>query len=219
MLTGRQMLAGLSLALATTVVLTGCGQSTAQGSGKPPSNGVLASQIRVDPAVTGQSGAVQHLAQPALRDSLAVARSEALALAGGQILPAPPSPDPAITAAAALAASGAPECATKVGYDQAWAAKLPAALTIYPRGTVQEAAGTDSGACRLRVVDFHSPASPAEIIDFYYTRAVKAGFSGAHRNEGDDEVLSGSKGAAAYAIYARKLADGQSEVDVIVNGG
>ena len=58
---------------------------------------------------------------------------------------------------------------------QAWAAKLPAAFPVYPRGNTQEAAGTDEGQCALRVVSFLTPVALEEVLAFYYTRARAAG--------------------------------------------
>ena len=76
-------------------------------------------------------------------------------------------------ARAANAPNGRP-CAGMVEYTAAWAAKLPDAFPVYPRGAVQEAAGTDAGGCALRVVNFQTPVPVSEVMDFYFTRAAAA---------------------------------------------
>ncbi len=55
-----------------------------------------------------------------------------------------------------------------------WANRLPAAFPVYPRGAVQEAAGTDDDACALRVVNFQTGVSLDDVIDFYFSSARKA---------------------------------------------
>ena len=71
----------------------------------------------------------------------------------------------------------------------------------------------------MRVVNFITPVGIKDVIDFYYSRSRSAGYSAEYRLEGGDHVLDGTKGTAAYVIYARKLADGLTEVDLVVSGG
>ena len=68
------------------------------------------------------------------------------------------------------------DCTKKAKYSATWAARLPRDLPVYPRGAVQEAAGTDDAGCHLRVVNFVSPVTPRDIMDFYYTKATAAGY-------------------------------------------
>ena len=58
-----------------------------------------------------------------------------------------------------------------------------------------------------------------EVIDFYFTRARAAGFSARRVLQEGDDVLSGSKGRASYAVYARRLPSGNTEVDLVTSGG
>ena len=158
--------------------------------------------------------------------------AEAARLAGGTIQSAPAPV--ASSSASALHATPAElsagldsaagkgqgaDCAEKAEYSAVWATRLPAALGVYPRGNVTEAAGTDKDGCRLRVVSFTTVVSPKDVMDFYYTRARAAGYDAEHSVEGGDSVLGGSKGSAAYVIYARKGENSQTEVDVVANGG
>jgi hypothetical protein len=129
--------------------------------------------------------------------------------------------DSQLTAAARAAASpgGKGDCSAKAQYTAGWAAKLPAAFPVYPKGAVQEAAGTDEGGCALRVVNFITPVPLGEVMDFYYTRAASAGYSTQHARVSGEDQLGGTKGASSYVVYARELPNGGSSVDLVTNGG
>ncbi len=233
----------VKLAPLLALALVACGQNQSAGPNAgdddPALTGALADQIMIDPDLAGQNrgnaalsgGGPANGELPApdrSPEAAAAALADAVKLAGGslQAAPAPgtgPATSPAndvVTAAAMaqiLPGAGA-NCADKVNYTAAWAAKLPAALAIYPRGAVQEAAGTDQDGCQLRVVNFVTPVGVKDVIDYYYTRSRRAGYAVSYRMEGTDHVLGGSKQAAGFVIYVRKLADGQSEVDLAANG-
>ncbi|MBO9516562.1 MAG: hypothetical protein J7493_00695 [Porphyrobacter sp.] len=119
-------------------------------------------------------------------------------------------------AAAAPGIDGA--CVEQVSYTMQWAAKMPPAFPVYPRGAVQEAAGTDQNECALRVVNFVTPVPLDEVMDFYFTRARNAGFPASHGLQGGDNVLTGSKGGRSFAVYARELPSGLVEVDLVTGG-
>ncbi|MFD2135337.1 hypothetical protein ACFSLT_09085 [Novosphingobium resinovorum] len=103
-------------------------------------------------------------------------------------------------------------------YSNTWAAKLPAELPVYPRAAVQEAAGIDGQGCALRVVNFATPVSVSDVVSFYYTKALGAGYGAEYKIDGGDSVLGGSKGGKAYVVYARKLDSGLTEVDLVASG-
>lgn len=232
----RPMLALLPLALAA------CGSDPApkQEADDPALSGALADQIMVDPDLAQQNRADSAIAvsgppvtelPPIDRSeqAIAAARAEALKLAGGRLRPAPaPQTGDATTASLAEAVTAAQvaqaakgpaaRCAGKAEFSAAWAAKLPPELAVYPRGAVQDAAGTDRDGCALRVVSFRTPVPPAEIVDWYHTRVTAAGYGATHRIEGKDHALGGSRGAAAYIVYARVLEDGLTEVDLVASG-
>ena len=229
------------LLFAAALQLAACDSNKAPAAEEadPALAGALADQIMVDPDLAGQNRAGQALgvngpASVALPPTdrspevIAAARAEALKIAGGSITAAPvPVSGPAAAGAdvvtpaqMAEAAKGIGSgCADKVEYSAGWAARLPAGLTVYPRGHVIEAAGTDRDGCRLRVVNFVTPVSGKDVIDFYYTRVRAAGYDAEHRLEGNDSVLGGGKDTAAYVVYARKLGNGLTEVDIVANGG
>ncbi|BBC72293.1 conserved hypothetical protein [Altererythrobacter sp. B11] len=232
------------LPLAAALALAACNdkkeeaQESAQGD--PALDGALGDQIMVDPDLVGQNRANQAAGVPngdgsvpqidLGPDAVAQARAAALTDVGGpgkmrkapeakQVAGALP-PDATLSAAARAAAApgGNGDCAAKAEYTTAWAAKLPAAFPVYPKGAVQEAAGTDTGTCALRVVNFVTPVPVGEVMDYYYTRASAAGFSAQRVLQDGDNVIGGIKGKASYVVYARSLPSGATEVDLITSG-
>lgn len=230
----------LAAGVASICLLAGCGKSEKSPEGGNPEDpavsGALGDQIMVDPELAGQSGAAVSAGSASIElppeqrspEAIAAARQEAAKLAGGT-LKSVSSPtegkvtsllENAATAAQIAQASkaAATDCASMVKYSMTWATKLPTALKVYPRGAVQEAAGIDNGDCSLRVISFATPVSTGDVMDFYYTRATADGYNADYHIEGADHVLGGSKGAAAFVIYARKLDNGLTEVDLISSG-
>jgi hypothetical protein len=235
----------LSATLAFGLMLTACSGDDDAVSDKaqmdPGLEGALGDQIMVDPDLAGQnegnaaltagnrSGALPELVRSP--EASAAAREEAARMVGGaDAMKSAPSPqdmagagDPANVLTAAARAAAAPgtdaNCADKAQYTMKWAARLPRAFPVYPRGAVQEAAGTDEGACALRVVNFLTPVPRGEVVDFYYTRAVANGFAVQNTADGSDIVLGGKKGAASFVLYARELPGGGTEADLITSGG
>jgi hypothetical protein len=229
---------------ATALLLAGCGgkdQPAKTGNDDAGMAEALGKPITTDPDLAAENGANTAAALPSADGSLpnagmspetvTAARAAALKLVGGpgSMKKAPvakevngPLPqDSALTAAARAAASpgGQGDCAAKAQYTARWAAKLPDTFPVYQMAAVQEAAGTDDGACNLRVVNFTTPVPLTEVLDFYYTRASGAGFSAQHVRDGGDDVLGGTKGQASYVVYARKLPNGATNVDLVTNGG
>ena len=228
-----------ALTLTGALLLAGCGSDDKAPSGDetdPALSGALGDQIMVDPALAGQDGAALSAGGGRITlppedispEAIADARKKAAELAGGKLMAAP---QPAKGGAASLAESAATaaqvaqtskaastDCASKVQYSNTWAARLPAALPVYPRGAVQEAAGIDGEGCSLRVVNFVTPVTPDDVISFYYTKAGQAGYGAEYKLDGNDHVLGGRKDGNAYVVYARKLGSGVTEVDLVASG-
>ena len=238
-ISSRILAAGAALALA------GCGwfggdTDEPVREEDPATAEALGDQIMYDPDLAGQNRADSVAFVPSGNGSvptvdggaeaIAAARADALRIVGGpgkmQKAPEPLAvagalpADATLTAAARAAASpgGNGDCAARAEYTMAWAARLPAAFPVYPRGAVQEAAGSDASGCSLRVVNFVTPVPLGEVMDFYYSRAVAAGFSTQRVLQGGDDVLGGTKDAASYVVYARRLASGKTEVDLVTSG-
>ncbi|MEJ8628907.1 hypothetical protein P0F65_01320 [Sphingomonas sp. I4] len=88
----------------------------------------------------------------------------------------------------------------------------------YPGAQVAEAAGNDANGCALRIVSLRTAASPAKVIDYYYTKASGAGLSAEHKMDGTQHVLGGTGGNGAYIVYATPR-DGGTDIDLVVRGG
>lgn len=198
----------------------------------------LHDQIMVDPALAGQANAdsirppAQPYAAPAAPD---VAAPPGVSLRGSstsETLKSAPAPSGSCSRCAAaresLTLGGLAErqddrrtsrCGANVQYSTRWALRLPDDLPLYPDARVNEAAGSESGDCALRVVSFASAAPLQTILDWYYTRATNAGYSAEHQADGGDHVLAGTRGDAAYALFVTARDDGGSDVDLVANGG
>lgn len=237
-----------ALALPPMLLLTACGggKDEARNNGADSDAAVssaLGDQIAVDPDLATQNQANSAVAanQPSgalppemsSPEAIARARAQAVNLIGGpgKLKKAPKATElsaslpsnSAYGTAAQIAAhpgngAGGEDCTKKVDYTMQWASKLPDTFPVYPQGSVQEAAGTDEGACSLRVVNFLTAVPLNEVIDFYYTRAADAGFKLQHLKDGDDDVLAGVKGNSSVTVYARKDASGATDVDLATSG-
>lgn len=230
----------LATALSAALFLAGCGGSNkdapAPSESDPALTGALGDQIMVDPNMSGDNGAavaanggqIELPPQQRTPEAIQAARDEAMVQAGGSLKSAPTAQagtasslvESAATAAqvAQEAKAASADCTKKAQYSATWAGKLPKDLPVYPRGAVQEAAGTDAEGCHLRVVNYLSPVSPRDVIDFYYTKATAAGYGAEYRMDGGDHVIGGRKGGQAYVVYARKLGNGLTEVDLVASG-
>jgi hypothetical protein len=122
----------------------------------------------------------------------------------------------ATSGGAAQAAPGA--CGVPFSYGNEWANRLPAEFPAYPGGRVTEAAGTDRGACRVRVVTFATADPYNRVLEHYRSLAARAGFSAEQQARGGDQVLGGTKGEAAYYLIVTPTQAG-SDVALIVNNG
>lgn len=112
-------------------------------------------------------------------------------------------------------------CAANLDYSASWANRLPRELPLVPGARVTEAAGANGGDCALRVVSFQSDQPVQTLLDWYYTRATRAGFTGEVQADGDDRVLGGTRARddGAYVVFVRPRRGGGSEAEVVVNKG
>ena len=179
----------------------------------PALTSALNDQILVDPNLANQSN------RNAVRPPATPTQAQ---------YPAPDSNASGGTGAAAgartqlAAAGGAAGCTDpdKFDYNAAWAGRLPAAFAVYPGGNVTEAAGNNQGQCRSRVVTFKTNENWQRVLDWYHTRAVRAGYSSEHQVRESDHILAGSNASDGAAFYLIVTPSGAgSEVSLIANNG
>lgn len=196
----------------------------------------LQDQIMVDPQLGRQanSDAIRPPAQPYSGG----VPSDAVATNGDKIdtagLLKAPAPTPAGKGGAAaresitlggLAATQkngrASGCAGGLQYSAAWAQRLPADLPLYPQARVTEAAGNQGGKCALRVVSFSAAQPMQAVLDWYYTKAIRSGYSSEHQVEGAQHILGGARARddGAYILYLTTRPDGGTDVDLVANNG
>ena len=229
----------LLLSLVPVALLASCGDKTedeAAGDGMDPAGEqALNDELMSDPDLANRNegnAALSGTGNGSIPDidksprAVEAARTRAAEMVGGrdQLVSAPAAkalgtnakPSKAMIAAARTAvAPGGENCGDKVEYTTSWAAKLPAAFPVYPRGNTQEAAGTDEGQCALRIVSFFTPVPLDEVLAFYHTRAKGAGYSVEHTTSAGDNILSGTKGKGAYVVYGRRLPQGVTSIDLV----
>lgn len=183
----------------------------------------LAAQARGDSALTG--GEPPGGPVPAFKrgdGEIMAAKAQAERLVGSVIAdPGPLAAGPArsrlagaVSAAAVVQALGlaSRDCAAKLAYSAAWAARLPPGFEPYPRGHVMLAGGSDEPACHLRMVRYVTPVGAADVIAFHAARLRSIAKRASLHHEGADGVIAGN----GFAIHVRQREDGLSEVDLAI---
>jgi hypothetical protein len=112
-------------------------------------------------------------------------------------------------------------CDAKLQYGAGWATRMPAEFPVYPRGRVKEAGGVDGGICDIRVATFTTSASMQNVVDYYYTRARKSGFSAEYQLRAGEHALGGTRDndGGAYFITFNSAPGGGTSVDIVANNG
>lgn len=123
-------------------------------------------------------------------------------------------------AAATTGSGGDGVCADALEYGPHWADRLPAGFPAYPGGRVTEAAGTDRGDCRVRIVTFRTGDSHERVLAYYRSVAARAGFAAEHQTRGADHLLGGvnERTDGAFVVVVTPLERG-ADVALIVNNG
>jgi len=202
-------------ALAAALALSGCNlfgkkdQAQAGNDADPAIASALNDQILVDENLAAQSN--RNAARPSPTPAQA----------------AYPSADGASSAAsgranAAAAMGGGQGCSdpARFDYNMRWASRLAPTFPVYPGGRVTEAAANNQAGCSTRVVTFTTAAAWQPILDWYHTRAVRAGYSSEHQLRDGDHVLAGAndKDNGAFFLIVTPRPKG-SEVALIANNG
>lgn len=228
----------LPMCLAAAGLLSGCAREAAPDAGDirdPEVAAALADPLMTDPDLASQNRAGVALTGDGVPTALiptedisdenrAAAKADAIALLGASPPAAPVASGSDGAEAGGTAqlswqrAFGAKACANAANWSFSWAARMPAALPIYPRGHVQEALGSDSAGCVLRAVNFRTQVTASDVLDFYAAGARKAGLQTIHRASGDAHVLRGKQGTAGFAVYVRPGPEGMTDVDLVTNG-
>lgn len=134
-----------------------------------------------------------------------------------------PASDPAASGGSAKATAAlGKNCAdaARFDYNMGWAKRLAPNFPVYPGGRVTEAAANNSSGCSTRVVTFATADEWQKILDWYHTRAVRAGYSSEHQLRDGDHVLAGAnpKDNGAFYLIVTPKPKG-SEVALIANNG
>lgn len=207
--------------VALSLSLSACGQGNdadnlaaldaalTNGVSDPALKGALEDQIVVDPKLTAQS------------DPNAAAR-----LAGGTLMHAPAAvpakgEDTPLTLGALARRQKGGGCAAKIDYGMQWAQRLPQDFPLYPGARLTEAAGVDGANCKIRAASFVTDVPMQAAIDFYYTRARRAGYDASHELLDGQHMLGGIRAAddKAYVISFSAAPDGGTTIDLIANSG
>jgi hypothetical protein len=133
---------------------------------------------------------------------------------------APPASGKSANPPAALAAGTGCSDARRFDYNMAWANRTAPNFPVYPGGRVTEAAANNSSGCSTRVVTFATADDWQRVLDWYHTRAVRAGYSSEHQVREGDHILAGSneRDKGAFYLIVTPKPKG-SEVALIANNG
>jgi hypothetical protein len=202
-------------------------------AGDPALTAALEDQIMVDPSLAAKNGRGTRrtpgaLSQPIPPERRADAAKAEYAMANGKLLRAPaagkftsnagePVTLGQLASSQKAGAAGGNPCADKLEYSARWAARLAPEMSVYPQARVVEAAGGNEAPCRMRVVTFRADADMQAVLDYYYTKAIRAGYSAEHLEDGKDHMLGGTRRDDAYMLFLRNLPGGGTEVDLISN--
>lgn len=115
-----------------------------------------------------------------------------------------------------LAALGAPAaCAAGLKEDFALAADLPPVAALPPLGMVVQAGGADAGACRLRIIRYHTAAAPAEVLQYHYTRAARARLTATYHTAPEDIIAATGARGETLVVHVRQGVQGLTTVDLL----
>lgn len=221
--------AGLALALA----LAACGGKDKDTSGNgidPAVANALEDQIMVDPNLVGPANRFGRTGSTGSQAPIP-APGGGPAVAPGKLLRAPAPTTASGTGSitlgeraedqAARTSTASAACEQNFHYSATWATLLPTEFPLYPDAQVTEAAGNNEPPCRLRLVSFASKAPLQTLVDFYYTQAVRNGFTAEHQLADGEHILAGTrkKDDGVYYLSLNPRKGGGTDVDMIVNRG
>jgi predicted small lipoprotein YifL len=224
---------GSVAAIALVLTLAACGKKADKGGNEidPAVANALEDQIMVDPNLVGQANRFGRTGSTGSEAPIPAPGTGGPAVQPGKLLHAPAPTTSTGTGSitlgerandqAARTSQSSPACEKNFHYSASWATLLPPAFPLYPDAQVTEAAGNNDAPCRMRLVSFASKAPTQTLIDFYYTQAVRNGFTAEHQLADGEHILAGTRekddGVYYLSFNARK--GGGTDVDMIVNHG
>lgn len=240
-----------ALAITLPLALAGCSRGDAEKAklaeqddnltSEPKTKAALNEPIMVDPDMVGSANKNSATTVPTAIDGAVpatggardtAAEADATAAAGNKMMRAPEptvvdmanckdcGTDP-VTLGARAAQAGAGKCDAKLSYSTGWASRMPAALPVYPRAALKEAAGVSGQKCNIRVVNFETRAGKQAVLDFYYTMARRNGYSADHEIRNGEHFLGGMRASddSAFVVILREASNGAVDVDLVANNG
>lgn len=190
----------------------------------------LADQSNRDAATTGSNPATGGIPLSRQKAVAKAAQADAAKAAGGRLMRVPAGTPMAeckdcdanepVTLGARAANQSGGKCDADLSYGAQWADRMPDAFGVYPRAALREAAGVSNGECNVRIVNFRTGAPLQSVLDYYYTRARRAGYDGEHTVRGGEHYLGGTRSSdgAAYVVIVNE-ADGLRDVDIVASNG
>lgn len=123
---------------------------------------------------------------------------------------------PMASAADLIAALGAPAtCAGRLSEEFGFAADLPPVAAILPQGMVVQAGGADTAGCRIRIIRYHTPAAPVDVLQYHYARAVRARLKAARYAEPEDIIAATGPRGETLVVHVRPAVHGLTGVDLL----
>jgi hypothetical protein len=115
-----------------------------------------------------------------------------------------------------LAAVGAPgRCAGKLREDFALAARLPPAAAIPVPAMVVQAGGADAGECALRIIRYETAAPVADVLQYHFVRATRAGLAPERFAQPQDSIAASGKRGERLAVHLRQAPGGLTGVTLV----
>lgn len=206
----------MMLALFAPLALMSCGdgdkdnqdldqldEQLTQDSGDPAVEGDLDEQILIDPQLAGNAGGTGDGTAADLSGMNLMSAGKAVAMSKDEL---------------DIDCEDAGKCDEDLDQDMAWAKKMPRAFPVFPNARLEGAAGIDNGDCNIRAARFVTANGLSEVVDYYYTRAKKAGYSAEYIVQDNVYMLGGTRKQddTAYVITFTKTADG-TKVDIVAS--